>query len=163
MKNQVNPKVALNRKKMKQFLESLQIRTHEEIEGRKKFNDAVTSANSDYQTIRNAVSSLFFSRNRVPSRATCGVHTNSSRRSMPKERETKPRYIPASRYALPMQIMGFMPRQEGNNAVRIMQLSRLRPTKPIHSEIDDHPVPDDSLLVPEIVGAPLDGISGNDY
>lgn len=148
---QVSPKVELNRKKMQKFLNSLHVTTRAEIEGRRRFTQELYGANSEFETIRNTASSIVFARDRTQRHDTVGQRQTSSRRAIQDPPpEKRPRYIPASKYPLPMQPPQFVLKDKGKNAARVMNLSKMRATKPIHSQIDDNPLPDEGSHIPTI-------------
>jgi hypothetical protein len=119
----------LNRKKMKRFLQSLRGRTTEELEERKSALDARDAADDEFVTIKDNVTSQIYPRQPHKSR-----HTTFSQRSTharpaiieESESERPPKYVPASRYALPMKPPPFFPSKDSKNAARIPTLSRLR-------------------------------------
>ena len=147
---QVSPKVELNRKKMQKFLQSLHVTTRAEIEGRRRFSQELSGANMEFETIRNTASSIVFARERTQRPDASSMHPTIYRRQIQEQPEKRPRYIPASKYPLPMHSPGFVLKDKGKNAARVMNLSKLRATKPVHSQIDDNPLPDDNGTVPNI-------------
>lgn len=147
---QVSPKVELNRKKMQRFLDSLHVTTRAEIEGRRRFSQELSGANMEFETIRNTASSIVFARERTQRPDMSSLRPTIARRHIEEQPEKRPRYIPASKYPLPMQPPQFILKDKGQNASRVMNLSKLRATKPIRSQIDDNPLPDEGGNMPSI-------------
>lgn len=121
--------VQINRKKLGRFLESLKVRTSEELNERKRISEEYVFVENNYLTIKDNASRAVFSNNpsRI-SREPCLPFKTQSKSTLSTEEE-KPRYIPASKYPLPMCPMQYKPPQKCSNASRLLNLSKLRPQR----------------------------------
>jgi hypothetical protein len=129
----------INRKKMQRFLDSLSVRTTDEMTERRRMLDQLDRADSQYQIVRDTATALVFSPSQHHTRYTTFTQHSSHQTARSNQEATEvqpPTYIPASKYPLPMRPLQFMPTQDAKNAVRVMTLSRLRSNQPISSEID---------------------------
>jgi hypothetical protein len=129
----------INRKKMHRFLDSLGVRTTDEMVDRRRMLDELDRADSAYKVIMDTATALVFPRSQHHGRHT--TFTQCSTRQTARSRQdsteyTRPTYVPASKYPLPMRPIQFMPTQDARNAARVMTLSRLRQNQPVSSELD---------------------------
>lgn len=141
--------VQINRKKLGRFLESLKVRTSEELNERKRIGENYVIIENNYLTIKDNASQAIFSNNptRIIREPLCTLKTQS--RSTLSNEEDQPKYIPASKYPLPMSPMQYKPPQKCTNASRLLNLSKLRPQRsrsasavPIKKEIPKMSFPD---------------------
>lgn len=147
MKKNVNPKIEINKKKMQKFLQSLRTTTREEMGERQRVAQLLSDVNLEYQTIRNTASSLVFTKDRTIRRN--GDVPKVLRKSQPRpdfEEAEKPKYVPASKYPLPMQPMPFLVKKESVNAARVLNLSKLRKNPNRESEQIVEEVPPSTVV-----------------
>lgn len=121
--------VQINRKKLGRFLESLKVRTSEELNERKRIGEEYVFVENNYLTIKENASHAVFSNNhtRVIREPLDSLRNQS--RSVLNNEEEHPKYIPASKYPLPMYPMQYKPAQKCKNASRLLNLSKLRPQR----------------------------------
>lgn len=129
MKKNVNPKIEINKKKMQKFLQSLRTTTREEMGERQRVAQLLTEVNLEYRTIKNTASSLVFTKDRTVRRNGEVPKIVRKSQAQPEfEEESQPKYVPASKYPLPMQPMPFLVKKDSVNAARVLNLSKLRKT-----------------------------------
>jgi hypothetical protein len=128
----------LNRKKMKRFLQSLRIRTNEELQERKRLIDNLEMAQDRFVNLRSDVTATIFPRSAYKRRheMLSGPSTHRTFAVSAEDEPMEPKFLPASRFPLPMKPPPFLPSKESRNAKRILNLSRLRETTAIHTEVD---------------------------
>jgi hypothetical protein len=125
-------RVEIDRKKMKKFLESLRVHSVEEIGERIRFVDVLTNANSEFQTVRASAMGAIYPRNTYTLRHD--RLTSRSQMSLVKRQHgpvptVPPKFVPASKYPLPMQPVSLVPKLPSKNPSRILHLSELRPSR----------------------------------
>ncbi|KAK8875692.1 hypothetical protein M9Y10_005867 [Tritrichomonas musculus] len=116
----------INRQKLNRFLDSLKVRTSEELNERKRIGEKYISVENNFLTIKDTATQVVFSSN--PSRVYRESHLSVKPQTKyidPQEDE-QPKYIPASKYPLPMSPMQYKPAQKCKNASRLLNLSKLR-------------------------------------
>jgi hypothetical protein len=136
----------LNRKKMKRFLQSLRVRTTEELEERKRLLENLDMVDNRFKSVRDQVTATIFRRTEYEPRheMLSAQSTHRSASVSDNGRAMKPRFRPASRFPLPMKPPPFLPSKGSKNAKRVMNVGRLRETPAIHSEIDP------ALIAPDV-------------
>lgn len=113
---------------MTKFLNSLRYRATEEMEERKKIKDDLSIVEDDFKLIKTTATQMIFPK--VPPRQIQDRSLRSrATRSLPIQQDEEPKYIPASKFGLPMSPMPFKAKQTSRNAERILNLSALRPQK----------------------------------
>lgn len=154
----MNPKVAINRAKMNRFLDSLHVRSIEEAEGRQQVHQDLTTVDDSYKTLRATAQGMLFERE--SKRRERERPKNVKRRSVPAGimEDEAPKYVPASKYPLPMQPMHFKPAKKSENPGRILNLSKIRR---VNAGLEPDPEPEPEigtkreLEMPKIKGAVL--------
>ncbi|OHT12795.1 hypothetical protein TRFO_17259 [Tritrichomonas foetus] len=123
--------VAINRKKLGRFLDSLKTRTSEELQERKRIGEEYIGIENEFKTIRDTATTIIYPKGPSRFHRETHIETKPKHRSLPPTDEMEePKYIPASKYALPMAPMPFKVARDSKNASRVLNLSRLRPKKP---------------------------------
>ena len=150
-------KYILNRNKLSRFVDSLKVRTSEEIYERQRIGDEYFAAEQEFQAIRQNVNSVIHPKSYTKRNRPAYTDSRIKQKPIPtfetEYNNDNPKYIPASKYALPMIPIEMKPSNQYKNAARILNLSRLRPKKP-YSEVN----PDDFLPQQSLPGVNIEKI-----
>ena len=120
--------VQINRKKLGRFLDSLKGRTTEELQERKRIGEKYICIESNFLTIKDTTSQVLLD-NHLRRTRDSYLSTKPPETSTITQEEDRPKYIPASKYPLPMSPMQYRPAQKCKNASRLLNLSKLRPQR----------------------------------
>lgn len=118
--------VKINTKKLNRFLDSLKIRTTEELNAKKKIGQEYMDIEAEYETVKEIATTAVLAKERSRKYRGSSLSLKPPDPSFYHNEDPVPKYVPASKYPLPMSPMPFKPSQKSKNASRLFNLSKLR-------------------------------------
>ena len=134
---------------MERFLRSLDVHVKESKRDRSDVRSRFSEITDQYKNLsKTATSKLLEKVPAVRTRAQTMLNKKTYNYNATERQTSKPKYIPASQYPVPMQPRLFKPKVNSFNAERVAKLAEMRPVKVVFEE--EPPIPDDSNKVPVI-------------